>query len=417
MNRHQKLNEQLTAYLNEYKDKHSLPAPFYTTPEVFDLDMDTIFSERWVFAASVADIPEAGSYYSFKLHNNSIFIVKDDDGKMRAFYNTCCHRGSKLCDEGRGSFAKIVCPYHQWTYELDGRLIYAPQMPKDFDLSKYSLTEIALENIGGLLFICLSDNPPDSIQEVKRILAPYIDIYQIENTKVAGQLDIVEHTNWKLLMENNRECYHCNSNHPELMVPLYDYGFGYDIAGDSGEVCDADKEFNQLYKDKVQEWEALNIPYKEVSFPDGLWLRAARLPLAHNSLSHTTDGKLGCKKLFTPFKEPESSSLSVWLHPNSWFHFMCDYIITFNVMPISSSQSLVRTTWLVNKDAEEGKDYDPEHLMNCWTQTNGQDRQLVERNYQGVLSNAYKPGPYSPSEVFVDNFVSWYVKQIKALCT
>ncbi len=412
-----KLNGQLNNYLGEYTDNHSLPSPFYTNPDVFSMEMATVFQQRWFYAACVADIPEAGSYYSFNLYNNSVFIIKDDDGKIRAFHNTCCHRGSKLCDEGTGDLAKIVCPYHQWTYELDGRLLYAPKMGADFDPSKYRLTEIALENVGGLIFICFSDNPPDSIQEVKKIISPYLDVYKIENTKVAAQSDLVEHTNWKLVMENNRECDHCNSNHPELMVPLYDAGFGAGLDDVNSNVCDPNDEFVQLYQTKRKEWEELNLKYEPIDFPNDLWLRVARLPLAHNAVSHTTDGKLGCQKLLAPFKKPETSSLSLWTHPNSWHHFMCDHIVTFKVMPLANNQTLVRTKWLVDKDAEEGKDYDLKHLMNCWIQTNDQDRRLVERNYQGICSNAYKPGPYSPGEMFVDNFVSWYVRQIKDLNT
>ena len=351
--------------------------------------------------------------YSFNLSENPIIIIKDDAGHIRAFYNTCCHRGSKLCDAVNGQFAKIVCPYHQWTYDLDGKLLYAPQMPSDFDASKYRLKEIALENIGGLLFVCLSESPPDSIKRVKEILSKYLDIYRMENTKVAFTSDLVENANWKLVMENNRECYHCNSNHPELMVPLYDYGFGYGLPDDQGKVCAEDKEFNKLFEAKCKEWEAAGLPYKAAEFPDDLWFRAARLPLAHNAVSHTTDGRLGCKKLLAPFKAAESSSLSVWTYPNSWHHFMCDHIITFKVMPLSKDKTLVRTKWLVDENAEEGKDYDIKHLAHCWTQTNDQDRRLAERNYRGILSDGYRPGPYSPAEVFVDHFVSWYVSEMK----
>lgn len=410
-----KLNGQLGSYLGEYKDNHSLPSPFYTNPDIFHLDMETVFQQRWLYAACAADVPEPGSYYSFNLYNNSVLIIRDDSGNLRAFHNTCCHRGSQLRDEGKGGVAKIVCPYHQWTYELDGRLLYAPKMGDDFDPSKYRLTEIALENIGGLIFICFSDNPPESIKEAKKVLGPYLDPYEIENTKVAGQSDLVENANWKLVMENNRECDHCNGNHPELMVPLYDAGFGSGMTDDIPDACATDDEFGKLYNSKRKEWEKLNLEYAAIDFPNDLWLRVARLPLAHNSLSHTIDGKVACQKLLAPFKEPESSSLSVWTHPNSWHHFMCDHIVTFKVVPLANNQTLVRTKWLVHQDATEGKDYDLQHLMNCWIQTNDQDRQLTERNYQGVCSNAYKPGPYSPGEVFVDNFVSWYIRQIKEL--
>ena len=409
------IQTKIQKWVGEYKDGYSLPASLYTAKETFDFDMKTVFHDNWIYAACESDVKKAGDYYCFNLHNNSIIICRDDNGELRSFHNSCCHRGSLICQEGRRNVAKLVCPYHQWTYNLDGKLIFVPQMAGKMDLSKHSLKPIHIKNIGGMIFICLGDNPPSSIDEVEKDLAPYVAPYNLVGLKVAAQSDIVEEANWKLVMENNRECYHCKANHPELLTPLHEYGFGFDPSNASEIEKKEFAKYEEMVENKKIEWQECSLPYEEKSFPNNSWYRAVRMPLAHNSVSHTTDGKLGCKKLLAPFKQPESSSLSIWTHPNSWHHFACDHIITFKVLPVSENQTLVRTKWLVRDDAIEGEDYELEHLTNCWTQTNKQDQRLVENNFAGIKTEGYTPGPYSPvTEKYVDNFANWYVSRLKS---
>ena len=179
-------------WVGEYKDGYSLPASLYTAKETFNFDMKTVFHDNWIYAACESDVKKAGDYYCFNLHNNSIIICRDDNGELRSFHNSCCHRGSLICQEGRRNVAKLVCPYHQWTYNLDGKLIFVPQMAGKMDLSKHSLKPIHIKNIGGMIFICLGDNPPSSIDEVEKDLAPYVAPYNLVGLKVAAQSDIVE---------------------------------------------------------------------------------------------------------------------------------------------------------------------------------------------------------------------------------
>lgn len=406
--------ELISKWVDEYKSGYSLPRSLYTAKEAFEYDMHSVFYDNWIYAATEADVPNPGDYYCFGMHNNSILICRDDNGELRAFHNSCCHRGSLVCPEGRKNVAKLVCPYHQWTYNLDGKLIFVPQANDKFDISSYSLKPIHLKNIGGLIFICLSDNPPASIEYAAKNLTPYVDIYKLAEMKLASQSDIVENGNWKTVMENNRECYHCKSNHPELLTPLSEFDFGFDISNANPADLREYEKHSKMLEAKKSEWQTCNLPYEEQAFLNDSWYRVARLPLANGSLSHTTDGKLGCKKLLAPFSQPESSSLSIWTHPNSWHHFACDHVITFKAIPVNAEQTLVRTKWLVHKDAQEGVDYDLEHLTNCWVNTNLQDKRLVENNFAGIKGDGYNPGPYSPvTEQYVDNFTSWYVNQIK----
>jgi Rieske 2Fe-2S family protein len=127
------------------------------------------------------------------------------------------------------------------------------------------------------------------------------------------------------------------------------------------------------------------------------------------------NSKVACQKLLGNLQQRNLGGLSFWTQPNSWHHFMSDHIVTFSVLPIDPEHTLLRTTWLVHKDAVEGRDYDPKELSLVWRATNKQDGALVERTHQGTLSPAYQPGPYSPyTEELVEKVTSWYIKRLRA---
>ena len=205
---------------------YSLEAPFYTSQEVFDLDVAAIFAKHWLFAAAESEIAEAGEYVTIDIGPYSVIILRDDDEEIRAFHNVCRHRGSRLLKEPCGDVGNIVCPYHQWTYRTDGSLIFAESQPDSFDKSRFGLKPIHVKNVAGLIFICLDENPPADFDEVATFIEPYLTPYDLSNTKVAHQIDLPEEGNWKLVMENNRECQHCDGAHPEL-VSAYFPLFGY----------------------------------------------------------------------------------------------------------------------------------------------------------------------------------------------
>ena len=154
-----------------------------------------------------------------------MIIVRDDDEQVRAFHNVCRHRGSRILDDACGSVGNLVCPYHHWTYNVDGRLLHADNQPATFDRSRFGLKPVHVRNVGGFVFICLADEPPADFDDVAARIEPYLAPYELGRTKVAHQVDIIEEGNWKLVMENNRECYHCDG-HPELLsayFPLHGY--------------------------------------------------------------------------------------------------------------------------------------------------------------------------------------------------
>ncbi|WP_290786341.1 aromatic ring-hydroxylating dioxygenase subunit alpha, partial [Halomonas sp.] len=206
-----------TAEMLTRRRRHfSLPQPFYNDARLFALDMQEIFEKEWLFAGMTCEIPAKGNYMTLDVGDNPVIIVRGDNGRIHAFHNVCRHRGSRLCVSDRGKVAKLVCPYHQWTYELDGRLLFAgSDMGAAFDLAAYGLKPVNVRSAGGYLFISLADTPPaidDFLESLEHYLAPY----DMDNVKVAVESSIVEQANWKLVIENNRECYHCSGAHPEL---------------------------------------------------------------------------------------------------------------------------------------------------------------------------------------------------------
>jgi glycine betaine catabolism A len=240
---------------------------------------------------------------------------------------------------------------------------------------------------------------------------PYLLPHDLPGCKVAGQIDIVEKGNWKLVMENNRECYHCVANHPELTISLYEYGFGYQRSPANAEGMDA---FERTCVERAKQWESMDLPSVEVEkLLDVTGFRTQRLPLDRSGESQTLDAKVASKKLLGEFRNADLGGISFWTQPNSWHHFMSDHIVSFSVIPLSAGETLVRTTWLVHKDAQEGVDYDVENLTAVWNATNVQDRTLVEYSQRGAASSAYEPGPYSPyTEGLVEKFAAWYVGRL-----
>ena len=407
--------ESIQALLQQDRPGHTLPRELYVGEDAFQFDTQVMLKSVWLYACTAAHIKNPGDFFVFEVGHNAIIIVRGRDNEIRAFWNSCRHRGAKICVEQRGRVPRLMCPYHQWTYGLDGKLLAARSMAEDFDKQEHGLNPVALENVGGLIFICMDDNPP-SIERVKADIEDQIAIYDIERLKVVVQDNYIEDANWKLVMENNRECYHCDAGHPELISVLGTYGFGKGLPEDGETDVVDDAAFDAMVEAKRAQWKDLGIFRELIEFPDGWWHRMARLPLANGAVTQSIDGKLACKKLIGPFTEPESSSLSVWTQPNSWHHFCCDHVVTFSLTPVAADKTLLRTSWLVHEDAVEGVDYDPDHIAALWRTTNTQDGHFSMLNHQGISSDGYQQGPYAVEEKLVEDFKDFYVAaSLKAL--
>ena len=397
---------------------YSLEAPFYTSPEVFAADMEIIFGRHWIYVCVEPEVPEPGDYVTVSLGRNSVVILRDEDMGLRAYHNVCRHRGAKLVHEESGAVGNIVCRYHQWTYNLEGRLIYAEHNGRGVrhQLLRAEAGPQSARSRASSSSAWRAEAPAD-IDAMEAAMTPYLAPHDLRNCKVAASNDLVERGNWKLTMENNRECYHCSGNHPELTIPLFAYGFGF-APGQMDEVeLQQAARYEDLVVQSTARWESCGIPSAELDHLDDrvTGFRTQRLPIDQSGESQTLDTRVASKRLLGQLTDSRLGGLSFWTQPNSWHHFMSDHIVTFTAIPIDAESTLVRTKWLVHKDAREGIDYDVENLTDVWNATNAQDAALVEIAQAGARTPAYEPGPYSPyTEMLVEKFAKWYLGRLSA---
>ena len=369
------------------------------SPDVYALDLETIYYRDWLFVGHDCELAKPGSYMTVQVGAYPVILIRGGDGEIRAFHNACRHRGSRLCSAQKGTVAKLVCPYHQWTYELDGRLLFARDMGSDFDAGSYGLKPVHCERTAGYLFICLADQAPD-FGAVRTAIEPYLLPHALRDAKVVHETTIVENGNWKLVWENNRECYHCAGSHPELCRTFSDSTTHADPNGSSED---------RATLDLWEKCRALGLP-SGFDIADDAQYRITRMPLLRNAESYTMSGQRAVKRpLSDGVKDSGLGVLLLYHFPTTWNHVLGDHAISFRVLPVGPTQTAVTTKWLVHRDAVEGVDYDLDELTKVWIATNEQDRKVVEENQIGVSSPAYEPGPYSPTqEAGVIQFVDWY---------
>ncbi len=382
------------------KTDYSLPQPLYCDDGAFQQDLEQIWYREWLFAIPSCEIPKAGNFSTLTVGAYPVIIVRGADGRVRAFHNVCRHRGQRLCPKTSGSAPKLVCPYHQWTYELDGKLVYPRDMGPDFDAAQHGLKPVHCVDIAGLVYVCLAKVPP-AISELATNINKYMTPSGLMNdAKVAFSSTIVENGNWKLVIENNRECYHCGGSHPSLCRTYSDDPLMTVMEGPNAASAEILAHWDRCDK--------AGLPARFVNQADMQW-RMARVPLMHNAESFTMSTKAAVNRRMGTIPWNDAGSLMFYHFPSSWNHFLPDHAIVFRLLPINATETEVTSKWLVHKDAVEGKDYDLKELTEVWINTNDEDRRVVEENQAGIKSPAYEPGPYSPTqESGVIHFVDWY---------
>lgn len=398
------------------KPGHMLPAEFYYRPDIFEADLNGLFRHEWILVGVSADVPEPGDVLTVEVASSSVIIVRGDDEVIRAFHNVCRHRASRLLEAGASSVGKLVCPYHQWTYELTGELLFAKNMGTDFDRHNCSLHSVHLREVGGLLFICLANEAPKGMDELAEVVQPRLAPYDLNNAKVAHEESIVEHCNWKLTVENNRECYHCAVGHPELTrsYPVAALGCSMDeLDADEAEKVEA---YKQKRKAIFADWAARGLDsefYGRTDSDKDTYFSTERLLIDGRGESATLDTRVASQKLLGDIQDKDRGDLSMWTH-TSWSHFFCDHAVVVFITPLSADRTRVTTKWLVHQESVEGSDYDLDNLTKVWQATNREDSVFVERQQSGVCSPAYVPGRYSPFlEAYVDSFASWYLGRLR----
>jgi Rieske 2Fe-2S family protein len=389
--------------LNQRRAWHSLPRPFYGDSDLHEADLDLIWSGSWIFVASSAELPKAETVLSVQVGRAAIVLARAKDGIVRAFHNSCRHRGSRLCSAHKATVPKLVCPYHQWTYDLDGKLLWARDMGPDFKAHDHGLQPVHCREIQGMVYVCLAERPAD-LSGLEAQASRYLAPHDPANLKVAFQSRIIENANWKLVLENNRECYHCAGNHPGLCVTFPD---------DPNLVGADDSTTSNIGLAHVGRCEAAGLPAKYVIAPNDQW-RFVRIPFIGSAVSYTLDGKAAVKQKLGTVPFADAGSCLYFHYPNTWSHYLSDHVLNFRVLPIGPRETEVTTTWLVHKEAVEGVDYDLKRLTEVWLATNDEDRRIVEENQKGIDSPGYVPGPYSPvQESGVYQFVDWYCRTLR----
>lgn len=378
--------------LERRQPRHSLPRAFYTDPAIFRLDMAEIFERRWIFAGLACEIATPGQFFTLTIGESSIIICRDRQMRVQAFFNSCRHRGSIVADAPCGKRSSFVCPYHQWSYDLTGKLLRAPNMDGVIDKARMGLKPVHVRDIGGLIYVCLAEDAPD-IEAFAAALAPAAAPHRLDEAKVVHSITLHEQGNWKLVMENARECDHCQAGHPELMKTLLIFDF-------------ADPWADPSIAAFWTRCEASGLPSVT---KDGADFRVGRMPFQPGNLSITMDGRPAVTKTLGDWADNDIGSLRFTHYPSMFGHIHADYAVVIQMLPVSATETSFICKWLVHKDAVEGVDYDIERLVEVWRETNDQDRRLVERNQRGVNSIGYQPGPYAEaSEHGVWTFVEWY---------
>ncbi len=386
--------EAIARLLDERRRGHSLPQALYNSQDAFDFDMAAIFGRSWLMVGAEVELPRPGAWMATNVGPWPVIVTRDRRGDLKAFHNSCRHRGAQICKPGKGVSARLVCPYHRWTYEMSGELAHAARMPADFDPAAHSLVPVAVESVGGIIYLCLADDPPD-IAGFRDTLAPMLAVHNLKDAKLAFESTLVERGTWKLVMENARECYHCPGSHPELSQS---FPTGASAHFDFGE--------DAAQADFAARMAAAGLSTTPL---EGEGWQVARFRLNDGFKSMTLDGAFGVKKLMCDIEGGDIGSLRWATEPHAFAHATADQVLLFSAMPVAPNETLVTAKWLVHKDAIEGEDYDVEDLADLWTRTNLQDRDLVENNQAGVNSPGYRPGPYSPeAEALAIRFVDWY---------
>ena len=391
--------------LNNQQEDWSLDQKFYKDTSIFDLEKHNIFYNSWIFIGHESQIPNKGDFFVYKLLDEEIIVLRNKENKVKAFFNVCRHRGSRVCLEEKGNTSRFSCPYHSWTYNLDGKLLAAKSLREGIDKSKLGLHPCNIESASGMLLINLSDNP-QSLKNLQSDLKEPFEMFGFKDLKVAAHKNYPIASNWKLAVENYQECYHCAPAHPE-----YSLSHSLKIEDEPGFDEAQEKMMNNLESCGLKDIE-VNKDFSNKD-PDQEQYAYSRYALFDGYMTGSKDGK-PLAPLLGDIKEFNQGCSDFNIGPVSYFLAYCDHIVGYIFTPTSQDQCQCDIYWLVNKDAEENKDYDKESLMWLWDVTTYADETIIVNNQKGVNSIKYQSGPYTDKEQSTRRFIKWYLSELKS---
>ena len=391
--------------LNHHQEDWSLDQRFYKDESIFDLEKNHIFYDSWIFIGHESQIPNKGDYFVYKLLDEEIIVLRNKENEVKAFFNVCRHRGSRICLEESGNTSRFSCPYHSWTYNLDGKLLAAKSLREGIDKSTLGLHPCNIASVSGMLLINLSDNP-QSLANLQSDLKEPFKMFGFEDLKVAAHKNYPIASNWKLAVENYQECYHCAPAHPE-----YSLSHSLKIEDEPGFDEAQEKMMKNLESCGLREFE-VNKDFSNKD-PNQEQYAYSRYALFDGYMTGSKDGK-PLAPLLGDIKEFNQGCSDFNIGPVSYFLAYCDHIVGYIFTPVSQNQCQCDIYWLVNKDAEEGKDYDKDKLMWLWDVTTYADETIIVNNQKGVNSIKYKSGPYTDKEQSTRRFIKWYLSELKS---
>lgn len=359
----------------------TLPGHYYTDPEIFRREQELLFESMWFCAVRSADLATPGAFRTVRVGRESVLVIRSRTGGLRAFLNVCRHRGARLCTEESGEVRRnLQCPYHAWTYDLDGRLVAAPNLARmpDVDRAAYGLIGVALREWLGYAWVCLADEPP-SFEEtvtgaaVERLGdAAAIEHYRTEDLALGRRVVYDVRANWKLIVENFMECYHCATIHPELTEVLPEFAHGYAAQSYVGHGA---------------------------AFGEGVQ-------------GFTVDGSAGFGKLPEVAEEQDRRYYAITVKPTVFVNLVPDHVILHRMFPLAEDRTVVECDWLYAPEVV-ASGADVSKSVELFHRVNAQDFDACERTQPAMSSRAYRRGGVLvPSEHHIGAFHAWLLRRL-----
>ncbi|GAA0953331.1 MULTISPECIES: aromatic ring-hydroxylating oxygenase subunit alpha [Streptomyces violaceusniger group] len=359
----------------------TLPGHWYTAPGVFRREQEHLFEAMWFCAVRGADLDRPGAFRTVQVGRESVLITRNRQGEARAFLNICRHRGARLCTEESGTVRRsLQCPYHAWTYDLDGRLTAAPNLSKmpDVDRVERGLVPVRLREWLGYVWVCLAEEPPSFEETVIGAVAERLgDTDSVERYGVAGlalgrRISYDVKANWKLIVENFMECYHCATIHPELTEVLPEF---------------ADGLAAQYFVGHGAEF-------------------------AEEAQGFTVDGSEGFDRFAGIADEQDRRYYAITVRPQVFLNLVPDHVIMHRMFPLAPDRTLVECDWLYAPEVV-ASDRDLSKSVELFHRVNTQDFDACERTQPAMDSRAYRDGGVLvPSEHHIGAFHRWVTDHV-----
>ncbi|MBB4683684.1 aromatic ring-hydroxylating oxygenase subunit alpha [Amycolatopsis jiangsuensis] len=354
----------------------TLSGRHYTDPEIFTREQERIFETEWFCAVRSADLATPGAFETVQIGRENVLVARGRDGGLRAFLNVCRHRGARICAEEKGSVKRAFqCMYHAWTYGLDGKLVAAPNLTgmPDVDRTEYGLTRLAVREWLGYAWVCLAEEPPSFADTVMadvsdRLGGPgEIEAYRIEDLELGRRIEYDVRANWKQIIENFMECYHCATIHPELTEVLPEFADGYAAQYYVGHGAEFGEEVTGF----------------------------------------TVDGGAGVERLPGVGAHQDRRYYAITVRPQVFVNLVPDHVILHRMFPLAPDRTLVRCDWLYLPEVV-GSGADLSRSVELFHRVNQQDFEACERCQLTMGSRAYaRGGVLVPSEHHIGLFHDW----------